>query len=273
MEQTHETVDLLNDTRLHPMVDSWVAERIEYNMTDQNKYKVKARHPYQPTFLFDAGIIPIKDYGIKGVIWYQGESNANEVGLHSRLFKMLVQDWRTHFKQDNMPFYYVQLSSINRPTWGAFRDAQRRLLNIPNTGMAVSYDVGHETDVHPRKKWVVGERLSRIALHNVYDFDVAFSGPLLDFVNVVDDTLEVHFQYGQGLQTSDQSVVKDIYIANANKEFVPAQTKIVNDMLVVWSPEIKNPRYVQYGYTPYSDGNLVNKHGLPAPTFSNTASK
>ena len=269
MEQSHETIDLLNDTRLNPMVDQWVAERIEYNMKDQNKYNIKARHPYQPTILFDAGIMPIRDYAIKGVIWYQGESNADHVALHSRLFRTLVKDWRRHFENEQLPFYYVQLSSINRPTWGEFRDSQRRLLDIPNTGMAVSYDVGNETDVHPTKKWIVGERLSRIAMHNLYDFDVAFSGPLLDYVNVEGDKLDIHFQYGEGLTTSDQLPVKDLYIANANKEFVPAQAKIINDTLVVWSPEIQNPRYVQYGYTPYSEGNLVNKYGLPASTFSN----
>lgn len=273
MEQSHETVNLLNDTHLNPMVDKWVAERIEFNMAEQNKFKIKARHPYQPTILFDAGIMPIKDFAIKGVIWYQGESNADHVALHDKLFRTLVADWRAHFKNEQLPFYYVQLSSINRPTWGAFRDSQRQLLDVPLTGMAVTYDVGDETDVHPTKKWIVGDRLSRIALNKLYDVDVAFSGPLLDFVNVVDDTLEVYFQYGEGLQTSDNSSVKDIYIANADKEFVPAQTKIVNDVLVVWSPEIKNPRFVKYGYTPYSDGNLVNRHGLPASTLSNMSSK
>ncbi|HMQ42912.1 MAG TPA: sialate O-acetylesterase [Mariniflexile sp.] len=270
MELQHEAIDLLNDTHLNPMVDTWVAERIVLNMEAAKDSKIKARHPYQPTFLFDAGMLSITDYKIKGVLWYQGESNADQVELHSKLFKMLVNDWRSHFHNKNLPFYYVQLSSINRPTWGAFRDSQRRLLEIPNTGMAVSYDVGNETDVHPKKKWVVGERLSKIALHNNDGFDIGFSGPLLDFVNVNDNQLEIHFKYGEGLKTIDNGPVKDIFIAGADKIFVPAKTKTENNKLEVWSPEIKNPRYVKYGYTPYSNGNLVNKHGLPASTFSNS---
>ena len=270
MEQTHETVDLLNDTRLNPMVDVWVRERIELNMENQAKSKIKARHPYQPTILFDAGIMPIKDYTIKGVIWYQGESNAEHVGLHSNLFKMLVGDWRNHFSNAELPFYYVQLSSIDRPNWGWFRDSQRELLEIPNTGMAVSYDVGNKTDVHPRKKWVVGKRLSNIALHKDYDVNVAFSGPLLDFVNVNDNTLEVHFKYAEGLKSMDNGVVKDVFVAGSDKVFVPAKSKIVNNTLIVWSPDIENPRYVKYGYTSFSDGNLSNASGLPASTFSNS---
>lgn len=270
MEQKHETIDLLNDTHLNPMVDTWVAERIKLNMEDAVKNKVKARHPYQPTFLFDAGILPIKNYNIKGVIWYQGESNTEHVALHSKLFKMLVNDWRFHFKNENLPFYYVQLSSINRPNWGAFRDSQRALLELPNTAMAVTYDVGNEIDVHPKKKWIVGERLSKIALNKNYNFNTEFSGPLLDFVNVNGNKLDVHFKYAEGLKTIHNELVTDIFIAAADKIFIPAQTKIINSTLQVWSYEIENPRYVKYGYTSFSNGNLINKHGLPASTFSNT---
>jgi sialate O-acetylesterase len=269
MEQTHTTVDLLNDTRLNPLVDSWVAERIELNMKDAKKTNIKARHPYQPTLLFDAGILPLKNYGIKGVIWYQGESNAEQPELHSKLFKLLVKDWRFHFKNPEFPFYFVQLSGIERPTWGLFRDSQRKLLAIPNTGMAVSLDVGNKTDVHPKKKWIVGERLSKIALHKNYNFPNKYSGPLLDFVNVLGNKLQVYFKHAEGLTTSNNGEVTDIFIANSDKIFVPAKAKINNNTLEVWSSEVKNPRYVKYGYTPFSNGNLINKHGLPASTFSN----
>ena len=269
MEQKHETIDLLNDTHLNPMVDTWAAERIILNMEDAREKKIKARHPYQPTFLFDAGIEPLKNYKIKGVIWYQGESNAKNKELHSKLFKILVNDWRSHFKTPELPFYFVQLSSIERPTWGAFRDSQRKLLEIPNTGMAVSLDVGHQTDVHPKKKWIVGERLSKITLHKNYNFNMAFSGPLLDFVNVKGNKLEVHFNHGEGLKTQNNKSVQDIFIAGSDKMFVPAKTKIIKNTLRVWSSEIKNPRYVKYGYTPFSNGNLINTYGLPASTFSN----
>jgi sialate O-acetylesterase len=269
MEQEHATIDLLNDTHLNPMVDTWVAKRIMLNMEDAKDSKLKSRHPYQPTMLFDSGVLPINDYKIKGVIWYLGESNAEQVELHSKLFKMLVNDWRIHFKNKDLPFYYVQLSSIDRPNWGAFRDSQRSLLEIPNTGMAVSYDVGNETDVHPKKKWIVGERLSKIALHENYGLNVTFSGPLLDFVNVNYDKLEIHFKYGEGLTTFNNQSVQDLFIANSDMIFVPAKSKIIKNTLQVWSAEIQNPRYIKYGYKSYTNGNLVNGYGLPASTFSN----
>jgi len=269
MEQTHTTVDLLNDTHLNPLVDSWVAKRIVLNMEGSKNTKIKTRHPYQPTLLFDAGIMPLKNYGIKGIIWYQGESNADRPALHSKLFNLLVKDWRFHLKNPELPFYFVQLSSIERPTWGTFRDSQRKLLEIPNTGMAVSSDVGNRTDVHPKKKWIIGERLSKIALHKNYNFSNEFSGPLLDFVNVKGSKLQVYFKHAEGLTTSNGKQVTDIFIANSNKIFVPAKAKINNNILKVWSSEIKNPRYVKYGYTPFTNGNLINKYGLPASTFSN----
>src|SRR5690606_18239433 len=164
-------------------------------------------------------------------------SNADQVGLHSNLFKLLVNDWRTHFNNPEMPFYYVQLSSIERPNWGLFRDSQRRLLEIPHTGMAVSYDIGHKTDVHPKKKWIVGKRLANSTLSKSYDFDLAYSGPFLDFVNVNGNQLEVHFSHGEGLSTTTNKAVKDIFIAGADQQFVPAESKIVNDILVLWSSE------------------------------------
>lgn len=267
MEQDHQAIDLLNDTWLNTMLDVWVANRMAENIVDKNKKGV--RHPYEPTILFDAGIAPIKNYPFKGVIWYQGESNADQVGLHEKLFKMLVVDWRNQFNNTELPFYYVQLSSMKRPGWGVFRDSQHRLLSIPNTGMAVSSDVGHPSDVHPKQKWVVGKRLSNIALAKTYAKNIAYSGPSLDYVNVIDNKLTIHFKFGEGLRTKNDVPVKDIQIAGADKIFKSAKSTIKNDILEVWHPDIKNPRYIKYGYTPYTEGNLINKSGLPASTFSN----
>jgi len=267
MEQDHQAIDLLNDTWLNTMSDVWVRNRIVENIVEKNKKGV--RHPYEPTILFDAGIEPIKNYPFKGVIWYQGESNAEQITLHEKLFKMLIEDWRIQFNNPELPFYYVQLSSMERPGWEFFRDSQRRLLSIPNTGMAVSSDVGHRTDVHPRQKWVVGKRLSNIALDKTYNKNILYSGPLLDYVNVKGNKLEVHFQFGEGLKTKDNQVIKDIQIAGADKVFKSAESMIKNDILEVWHPEIMHPRYVRYGYSSYTEANLTNKSGLPASTFSN----
>jgi sialate O-acetylesterase len=270
MEQQHATIDLLNDTHLNPIVQPWVSQRKADNLIDQKKFNIKARHPFDPTMLFDAGINPIKNYTIKGVIWYQGESNAERVDFHEMLFKMLVKDWRYHWNKPEMPFYYVQLSSLNRPTWGHFRDSQRRLLSqIHNSDMAVSSDVGNPKNVHPTKKWIVGERLSNIALANTYSFKIPYSGPLLDYVNVIHNKLEVHFIHGNGLKTSNGTDIVDIQIASSDKVFVKAKSEIIDDLLQVWSSNVENPRFIKYGYSPYTEANLVNKHGFPASTFSN----
>ncbi|MCM4152673.1 sialate O-acetylesterase [Arenibacter sp. N53] len=269
METTHETIDLLNDTHLNPMVQPWVSKRKERNLENMDEYHIKARHPFDPTLLFDAGILPITSYTIKGVIWYQGESNAERPGLHSRLFKLLIKDWRTHWGRPNLAFNFVQLSSLNRSGWGHFRDSQRRLLSIPYTGMAVSSDLGHPTDVHPKEKWAIGQRLASIALANSYDRDITFSGPLLDYVNVERDYLEVHFTNSDGLRTEDQKEVNDIQIAGMDKIFFPAQSKIKNGTLRIWSHNVKKPRYVKYGYSPYTNANLINGEGWPTSTFSN----
>ena len=267
MEQTHETVSMLNDNWKNPLMGTWNAFRKTENF-GFNK-NLNARHPYDPTFLFDSGILPLTNFNFKGVIWYQGESNAEREALYARLFKMLINDWRNHFKKPQLPFYYVQLSSIERPNWGAFRDMQRKLLAVENTGMAVSSDVGHKTDVHPTQKWIVGERLSKVALSKTYQKPMVYSGPLLDFVNVLNNKLEVHFKYGEGLKTIDGTTVKDIEIAGEDKAFVKANTSIKGDVLIVWSEKITNPRFVKYGYSSFTNGNIVNNSHLPASTFSN----
>lgn len=269
METTHQTISLLNDTHLNPLVQPWVSNRKAINLSKMMDFGVKARHPFDPTMLFDAGIAPIKDFPIKGVIWYQGESNAERHELHSKLFKMMVTDWRDKWNNPRLSFNYVQLSSINRPNWGKFRDSQRKLLSIPNTGMAVSLDVGHPTDVHPKKKWIIGKRLSRIALAKDYGLNTPYSGPMLDFVNVRNSVLEIHFSHANGLTTNDGKAVRDIEIAAADKVFVKAKSQINNDVLEVWNKVVEKPRYVRYGYSSNTDGNLVNKDGFPASTFSN----
>ncbi|MCK0135449.1 sialate O-acetylesterase [Arenibacter sp. S6351L] len=269
LETTHETISLLNDTHLNPLVQPWVSERKAKNLQSTKDFGIKARHPFDPTMLFDAGIYPIKDFPIKGVIWYQGESNAEREELHSKLFRMLVTDWRNHWKNPDLPFNFVQLSSMDRPNWGAFRDSQRRLLSIPNTGMVVSSDLGHPTDVHPKEKWELGKRLSNTALAKNYGVDIPYSGPLLDFVNVRNKVLEIHFLHAEGLRTKDGKIVLDIEIAGADKIFLKAESQIDNEVLKIWNEQIKNPRYVRYGYNSYTNGNLTNMHMMPASTFSN----
>ena len=140
---------ILNNWRENDFIMDWVRQRAGENIAKATD-KLQ-RHPYEPAYLFEAGILPLAKYPIKGVIWYQGESNAHNKDAHSKLFPLLVKSWRNEFGYSHLPFYYVQLSSINRPSWGWFRESQRRLMKVvPHSGMAVSYDYGHPTDVHPK---------------------------------------------------------------------------------------------------------------------------
>ena len=148
----------------------WVRQRAAQN-TKLAANAAAQRHPYQPCYLYESAIEPLEQFPIKGVLWYQGESNAQNFTTHERLFKMLVEGWRRNWNDVEMPFYFVQLSSIDRAGWQWFRDSQRRLQSeLPNVAMAVSSDKGDSLNVHPTSKQPIGERLARIALHNLYDF-------------------------------------------------------------------------------------------------------
>lgn len=268
LETAHQTIDLLNDHHMNPMVHEWVSKRRAENMGTQAN-KRNYRHPYDPSFLFDASIRPLQNVSFSGVIWYQGESNANEVDLHEQLFELLVTDWRDFLGIEALPFYYVQLSSIDRPNWGAFRDSQRRLLRIPDTQMAVSSDLGHPRDVHPKNKWPIGKRLALLALNDMKDKKILSQGPMFDYVNIQNSRMIIFFKNGKGLKTSDLKEVKGIQVAGEDLTWHPADSRIKGEQLEVWSEKIPRPRYVRYGFSSFSTGNLINEANLPASTFTN----
>lgn len=249
-------------------VQQWVRERGALNIkkaSDANRQ----RHPYQPCYLYEAGIEPLKCFPIKGVIWYQGESNAQYGELHNRLFKMLVGSWRNNWGDKDLPFYYVQLSSLDRKPWQWFRDSQRRLLGeMNNVAMAVSSDVGDSLNVHPTRKQPVGERLARIALHNDYGYkDVCISGPLISRAKAEKNATRLYFDYASGLTTSDGKSPRTFEIAEEEGCYKPAKAVIEGENILLSSPEVNTPRWVRYGWQPYTNANLVNKEGLPASTF------
>lgn len=258
---------ILHNWRENDFIQDWVRGRAKVNL--KNATDKLQRHPYEPAYLFESGIKPLENFAIKGVIWYQGESNAHNKDAHNLLFKLLVQSWRTHWNNAQMPFYYVQLSSLNRPSWGWFRDSQRQLLyEIENVGMAVSSDCGDFSDVHPRKKRPVGERLARLALHSTYGKNRTPSGPLFKEMAFREQSVFVSFDYANELQTSDGKEVRSFEIAEHKGLFVPAQAEIIGNQVRVYNKDIKNPKYVRYGWQPFTDGNLVNEIGLPTSTFT-----
>lgn len=260
-----EFVDILYDWMHNDFVQDWVRGRGALNVR-QSDNKLQ-RHPYEPCYLFESGIAPLQQYPIKGVIWYQGESNAHNIEAHERLFRLLVDSWRRNWGEE-LPFYYVQLSSIDRPSWTWFRDSQRRLMKeIPNCGMAVSSDRGDSLDVHPRLKREVGERLARWALNRTYGFSLTPSGPLFSGVEFRDGAAWVSFEYGDGMHSSDEEPLRTFEIAESDGQFVPAHAEVIGDRIRVWSDEIATPHLVRYGWQPFTRANLVGGDGLPASTF------
>ncbi len=261
-----EFADILYDWKANDMIQEWVRGRGAYNTALATN--PLQRHPYEPTYLYEAGIKPIADLNIGGVLWYQGESNAHNVELHEQLYPLLVESWRETFGDSNLPFYAVQLSSLNRPSWPIFRDSQRRLAeSIEGCGMVVSSDRGNLTDVHPTDKKDIGERLALLALSQRFGFDVLPQGPSIVSAEAKGTKAVLTFDYGDGMQSSDGDAIASFEVADAAGVFYPATAKVEGGKVVVSSDHVKKPCEVRYGWQPYSKGNLVNSSGLPASTF------
>jgi sialate O-acetylesterase len=257
---------ILRDWKNNDFIQQWVRERAQLNV---NKAEDKQqRHPYEPCYLYESGIDPLNNFPIKGVIWYQGESNAHNKDAHSKLFEMLVKSWRHNWGDMNMPFYFVQLSSIDRPSWPWFRDSQRRLAEkLDNVEMVVSSDKGDSLDVHPRAKKEIGDRLGYVALNKTYGHNVVPSGPMYKSVEFKNGEAVVSFDYGNGLKTSDGGAPICFEIAADDDLFFSATARIDGDKIILKSDKVKKPRKVRYAWQPFTRANLVNGAGLPASTF------
>ena len=258
---------ILKNWTQNDFIQDWVRERALTNMKKRSDNL--QRHPYEPCYLYEAGIRTLKQYPIKGVIWYQGESNAHNMDAHKKLFKLLVESWRKNWQSPELPFYFVQLSSINRPSWTWFRDSQRQLMQqIPHTGMAVSSDKGDSLNVHPRDKRPIGERLARWALNKEYGYqNLVPSGPLFKEAHAQKDQVIVEFNYGEGLRPSDGKKLVGFEIAETEGLYYPATTVIQGNQIILHAKQVKKPRFIRYGWQPFTRANLVNRDGLPASTF------
>lgn len=257
---------ILKDWTQNDFIQEWVRGRAALNI--KKSVNNRQRHPYEPCYLYESGIRPLEQYPIRGIIWYQGESNAHNWEAHEALFKLLVNAWRKNWNDDCLPFYYVQLSSLDRPSWPWFRDSQRRMLNeISDIGMAVSSDHGDSSDVHPTCKQPVGERLARWALNKTYLKDIVPSGPLFRGADVRGEKVYLSFDYGQGMRSSDGKSLRCFEVAEFEGVYYPATAEVVGEQVKVYSKEVRNPRYVRYGWQPFTRANLVNRTGLPASTF------
>lgn len=252
----------------------WIRERGLQNvgakqdvLTDENG----KNHGFKPGFAYAAGIEPLLAMPVKGILCYQGESNAQEaerVNEYAMLSKLMVDDYRVKWNDPKLPFYFVQLSSIDTAKykghlWPEFRDEQRKMLQmIEYSGIAVSSDIGARHDVHPTNKRAIGERLSRWALNKTYGRNILPSGPLPVSAIYRKNRVLIRFRFtGKKLLTTGGELLrgfslngKDDVIASIHRRYVEIRSD-------------RKPEYVYYAWKPFSDGNLFNSENLPASTF------
>jgi sialate O-acetylesterase len=234
-----------------------------------------AKNSNSPSVLYNAMIAPLIPFGIKGAIWYQGESNAGQAYLYRKLFPAMIQNWRDDWKRGDFPFLFVQLAPWQRivkepqeSAWAELREAQLRTAqNLPHAAMAVITDVGDPKDIHPRNKEPVGARLALAARAAAYGEPIEYSGPIFDSMVIKDNTAVLSFKHvGKGLEARDGSLT-GFTIAGEDHRFHNAQAEIKDDKVYVSCQEVKRPAAVRYGWADCPVVNLWNKDGLPASPF------
>lgn len=250
-------------------------------------WKVRATQPSgafmldpnsQATLLFNAMIHPLIPFGIKGAIWYQGESNVSRAAQYARSFPAMIQDWRSQWQQGDFPFYFVQLASfllpekntLSKSTWAELRNAQLQTLALPHTGMAVATDIGDAKDIHPRNKQDVGLRLALHALKSDYSKNVVNSGPVYRSMAKNGREIELSFDYvGGGLVAKNKyGYLFGFSIAGADQVFKWAKAEIRGDKVVVYSESVPDPVAVRFGWIDNpEETNFFNAEGLPASPF------
>nr|WP_315240666.1 sialate O-acetylesterase [uncultured Flavobacterium sp.] len=230
-----------------------------------------------PSLLYNAMVNPLVPYAIQGVLWYQGEANVWRANQYKKAFPLMIQDWRTKWNQGNFPFYYVQLSTFDEfggnskkgSRWAELREAQSETLKIPNTGMAVTTDIGNAKDIHPTNKQDVGLRLAAIALNNVYGKKQVFSGPTYKSQEINGNQIILTFEnIGTGLSKPNNSELKGFEIAGADKVFYSAKAIIKDNKIIVSGDQVQKPVAVRYGWADDdTEINLFNKEKFPASPF------
>ena len=219
--------------------------------------------------LFNGMISPLVPYTLKGVIWYQGENNVARFKEYERLFSALISDWRNQWSQE-FSFYFVQIAPFENYNGlsPSLRDAQRKTLKLPKTGMVVTLDIGENNDIHPSNKHDVGYRLAGLALANDYGKSMVASGPLFRNQKIDGNKLILEFDFvGSGLMSTALEL-KEFEIAGADKNFVPAVAKIVGETVELFSELISVPKFSRYAWRDTSNARLFNKEGLPASSFT-----
>jgi sialate O-acetylesterase len=273
------------DAGLMPVFSEWSKMNADEATVLLERRKEQREHPdkasswhpnegnsWMPAGLYNAMIAPLTSFPIRGVIWYQGESNTSRgrAPLYARLFQTMIRDWRSAWEEGDFPFLFVQIANFKtspESMWPEVRDAQRQTLALAHTGMAVTIDIGNPDDIHPKDKQDVGLRLALAARAISYGEKIEYSGPLFRQVTPERDALRVWFDHtGTGLKIKGDALT-GFEIAAADRKFVPASARIDNSTVLVSAPGLPAPVYVRYGWAHNPECNLYNSVDLPASPF------
>jgi sialate O-acetylesterase len=230
----------------------------------------------RPANIYNGALKPTIGYGIRGAIWYQGESNAGRAYQYREMFPLMISSWREEWGQGDFPFYWVQLADFKgektepaESDWAELREAQTMTQKLPNTGEAVIIDIGEGKDIHPKNKQDVGKRLARLALVDVYKQQgIAGRSPIYKSMEKDGSKIVLTFDnVGTGWRPFDVAEPRGFAIAGADKKFVWAKAKINGQKIEVWSDEIKEPAAVRYAWADNPICNMFSAAGLPLTPF------
>jgi len=266
-----ELIKLLGYTVSVPLAGEW-----KYKIGEGRAAISRSPNSY-PSLLYNAMLNPLLPYAMKGVIWYQGESNAGRAYAYRELFPLMIKDWRSRWGQGDFPFFWVQLANFKAASdqpinsdWAELREAQSMTLSLPNTGEAVIIDIGEADDIHPRNKQDVGYRLSLAARKIAYGEDIPYSSPMYKSMESNGNEVRIKFDHvGGGLEAKDRyGYVNGFAVAGADQKFYWAKARLEGNEVVLHADEVKKPVAVRYGWADNPDDlNLYTKEGLPVNPF------
>ncbi len=291
LERYPEYKQLLSESdellkQYQPALAQWRETERQYNKEVEQAAKEGRKEPTAPRMPYEVSIQkraaaayenmvePIIGYGITGVIFYQGEANANRAYQYRKLFPRMITLWRNQWQQGDFPFYFVQLANFGKPlaepaddAWAEIRQAQAMALSLPKTGMASAIDIGDAANIHPDNKLEVARRLSLIALADTYAKDIAYSGAVYKSMKIDKGKIIITFDHTGGKLTAKGGELAGFAIAGADRKFVWADAEISGDTVIVSSPLITEPVAVRYGWARNPQSSLYNKASLPATPF------
>lgn len=255
-------------------IESWMSKKALESINDRLLMLNVPFSKNSPSTMYNTMIVPLTDFKIRGVIWYQGEANRMSPGAYLKQFPALVNNWRKDWKDENLPFYTVEIAPYTYPTdkdrayiTAFFRENQRKLSKlVNNTGIVSTVDVGSESTVHPPDKTKVGNRLALLALTKTYLVKNTPNESIYKSFKTGGNKIFIEFTNANKLRVDGQ-YVNDIEIAGEDQVFYPADTQVEGDKLAVWSEKVQEPKSVRYCFKAYSKGNFYNQNGLPIPPF------